>query len=89
MTTTTATLVHTASREAIARLAIARVAAGPRVTAARLSEERARQHAYTVAHETGQLCTPEQDWCYICGRPTDHTGEHTPEQVARWKAGRR
>lgn len=27
-----------------------------------------------------------EDWCHICGRPTDHRGEHTPEQIAAWAA---
>lgn len=26
------------------------------------------------------------DWCFICSRPTNHLGEHTPEQIAAWEA---
>jgi hypothetical protein len=26
------------------------------------------------------------EWCFICSRATDHSGEHDPEQIARWQA---
>lgn len=26
------------------------------------------------------------DWCHICSRPTDHFGEHDPEQLLAWAA---
>jgi hypothetical protein len=25
-----------------------------------------------------------EDFCFICGRPTDHLGEHSPEQIEAW-----
>ena len=51
MTAATATLVHTSSREAAARVSIARVAAAGRIEAARLAKEarEAREHAETLA----------------------------------------
>jgi len=91
----TATLLHTSSREAEARLAIARVAAAGRVQADRLRAERERaamveaSRRYVDSH--GQAFAVDAwdvDYCFICGRCTDHLGEHTPEQIAAWKAGR-
>jgi hypothetical protein len=85
---TVATLAYTSSREAGAALGIARVRAASRVAAERKAREARVDRAWDVAHATGQLCLDEQDWCYVCGRATDHTGEHTPEQVAAWREGR-
>jgi hypothetical protein len=89
----TATLVHTASREADARLAIARVAAAQRVRAERERREAARavRHAELAAFAAeGQYFSFDylDAFCFICSRATDHVGEHTPEQIAAWKDGR-
>lgn len=54
---------------------IARVAAAGRVTA----ERRARMARATRERAAGQHLAEgpwDCDWCFICGRPTDHTGEH-------------
>lgn len=79
------TLVHTSSTQAANRLAIARVAAGGRTT------DTARQvrAMHDAAREQGQMYYADGDWCMICRRPTDHLGEHSPEQVDAWKAGER
>lgn len=85
-----ATLVHTSSRQADARLAMARVAAGPRVKAERLSKEKAlkaRVAEIEAACEDGQYYSYDftEVWCFICNRATDHLGEHSPEQIAAWR----
>jgi hypothetical protein len=82
-----AALIYTSSRQTSAALAMARVAAAGRVQAERQAREAAHRRTWDDVAATGQLCSPEQDWCYICRRPTDHTGEHTPEQIAAWREG--
>jgi hypothetical protein len=86
---TVATLAYSTNSHAARVLdPIARVRAAGRVAAERKAREARVDRAWDVAHATGQLCLDEQDWCYVCGRPTDHTGEHTPEQIAAWREGR-
>lgn len=82
----TAALVHTSSRQAAAALAVARIAAAGRVRAERLRREAAHERAWTRAAETGQLVLGDEVWCYVCGRSTDHIGEHSEEQIAAYKA---
>lgn len=92
MSTTTA-VRYTSSRQADARLSIARVLAAGRVRDERVCREAAEQAARAErdsAREQGQLLgdsVGDGDWCLICSRATDHLGEHTDEQVARWRAG--
>lgn len=89
----TATLVHTSSREADARLAMARVAAARRVQQARISEE-AKQAKLRkeLAHAARQGQYLSEDgraaFCFICSRATDHLGEHSPEQIKAWQRGK-
>jgi hypothetical protein len=88
----TSTIVHTSSREADARLAIARIAASGRIRAERQAAE-ARREAERQQHlvwlSMGQSYDEVYgDFCHICGRCTDHLGEHTPEQIEAWRAGR-
>jgi hypothetical protein len=92
--TATATLVHTSSRTADNGLRIARVAAAGRVAAERRAEDARRaalvEQAYRYADSHGQIFAVDPwdvDYCYICNRCTDHFGEHSPEQIAAWKAG--
>jgi hypothetical protein len=73
----TTTLAYTTSTPTAASRrigAIARVLNAPRTPSRSLQDE-------------GQLLSDELDWCFICSRATDHSGEHTPEQIAAWKAG--
>ena len=55
---------------------IARVAAAGRVARERQARQVRVDRAWAIARETGQLVTDTEVWCFICGRPTDHTGEH-------------
>jgi hypothetical protein len=94
MTTSTATLVHSSSREADNALRIARVAAAGRVQAARIRAEHDRavlvEQAYKYAESHGQIYAVDPwdvDWCLVCGRPTDHFGEHSESQIRAWRAG--
>jgi len=93
----TATLVHTSSRQADARLALARVAAAGRVREARLAreaKEAAAREAYELelaqGMEVGQWFSQDylEQYCFVCKRATDHWGEHSDEQVAAWRAER-
>ena len=86
----TSTLVHQSSREADTRLAIARVAAAGRVRAERERREaelKARTAELDWAASQGQYYSFDytEAFCFICSRPTDHLGEHTPEQIAAWR----
>jgi len=86
------TVVYTASRENDAALAIARVAAASRVKSERETRERRYAEQRRLTDETGQhLALEGDDWdvdyCFVCKRVTDHYGEHSDEQIARWKAG--
>jgi hypothetical protein len=91
----TVTLAHTSSREADNHLRIARVLAAGRIAAERQREERqraallAQSRRYVESHGQSYAVDPwDVDYCHICGRCTDHFGEHSPEQIAAWKAGR-
>ena len=83
----TATITYTSSREASNRLAVARVAAAGRVTDARRAADAQRdawyQQGQSFAEHEGDV-----DFCHICGRCTDHLGEHSPEQVQAWRERR-
>lgn len=90
---TTSTLRYTSSRERNAAVGIARVAAAGRVRREREARERAYALQREITDTTGQhLALDGDDWdvdyCFICGRVTDHLGEHSDEQVEAWKAGR-
>lgn len=83
----TATLRYTSSRHQTTAVRVARVAAASRIQAERLAREAARARYL----DEGQLLSADGtyvEWCLICSRPTDHTGEHTPEQIAAWKGTR-
>lgn len=40
-----------------------------------------------LARAERDLC--DEDWCFICSRPTDHFGEHDDEQILRAAKRRR
>lgn len=90
---TVATIAYSTSTARV-RVAdrMARVAAAGRVRADRLAREarEAREHArvWDLVESDGQLSTDTEEWCFICGRPTNHLGEHTPDQIDAWRAGR-
>ena len=95
--TTNTRLAYTSSTQGANLVMMARVAAGARVKAERVLREereiaavREWQAQAQIAREQGQSLgmDGEVEWCFICSRPTDHWGEHTPEQIAEWKASR-
>ena len=55
---------------------IARVRAAGRIAAERQARQAREDRAWAEARVTGQLVTDTEVWCFVCGRPTDHTGEH-------------
>jgi len=70
---------------------IARVAAAGRVAAERQARQAQQARAWALTEATGQAYATDPsdvDFCFVCGRCTDHTGEHSPEQIAAWRAGR-
>jgi hypothetical protein len=92
---TATALRYTSSREADNALRVARVAAAGRVRAERERADRERaalvaaSRRYVDSHGQAFAVDPwDVDYCYVCGRCTDHLGEHTPAQIAAWKAGR-
>jgi hypothetical protein len=81
-------LAYTTSTKDRHNLAIARVAAAGRIAAEREKARREEEKAWQRVDETGVLVTKHEEYCFICSRATDHTGEHTPEQIEAWKARR-
>jgi hypothetical protein len=43
--------------------------------------------ADAYARSQGQFYYEDCDWCAICGRATDHFGEHSDEQIEAWRSG--
>lgn len=82
------TLAYSTSTAQARGLAFARVLAAGRVRAERLAREREAERASALLDATGQWALGHDEWCYVCSRPTNHLGEHTPEQVEAWREGR-
>jgi hypothetical protein len=94
MSTSTATLAHTSSREADNSIRIARVAAAGRIAAERRAAETAyarlvaEARRYVDSHgQSFAIGEWDVDYCYICGRCTDHFGEHSESQIRAWREG--
>jgi hypothetical protein len=89
--TSTALAYSTSSHAVRVTDRIARVRAAGRVAAERKAADARRARAWALTDATGQAYAndwSDVDFCFICGRCTDHTGEHTPDQIAAWREGR-
>lgn len=68
---------------------IARVAAAPRVRADRIAREERerieRELEWNRFMATGQSYHWDTPFCHVCGRCTDHIGEHTDDQIRAWR----
>jgi hypothetical protein len=87
-----ATLVYSTaplSRRAQAKLGIARVRAAGRVAADRRRAEARAARVRADELATGQhyaTDVSDVDFCFVCGRVTDHTGEHSEAQMEAWRS---
>jgi hypothetical protein len=87
----TATLTYTSSREANTVRTMRGIARAGAAQDKRKAEWERHQARAAEARAEGQLLDPNGlgEFCLICSRATDHSGEHSPEQIAAWRAAGR
>jgi hypothetical protein len=85
----TATITYTSSREANTVRTMRQIAGAGAAQDKRRAERDALEALRTEARAEGQVLSENGfgEFCLICSRATDHWGEHSPEQIAAWRAG--